>query len=168
VPSDCELFNGDIIPLLVGQTMPPFIHLLVPDPKMTTSPWVNCLTSPVLPNTVRCLSHFAPTSKSKQVESEVWLFRLGSPGVHQLNILPGNVTGLPLVLNTTPLGSSTLRNRLGFASRPLNVRRYGRQIAGGIFTWTLGSCVLPPQTILIPRKVNTELFDPTMGLPPTC
>jgi len=39
-------------------------------------------------------SHFAQTSKSKQVESEVWLLRLGSPGVHQHDVLPGIVTGI--------------------------------------------------------------------------
>jgi hypothetical protein len=34
--------------------------------------------------------------KVKQVESEVWLLCLGSPGVHQLDLLPGRVTGIPL------------------------------------------------------------------------
>jgi hypothetical protein len=47
-------------------------------------------------------SRFAPTSKSKQVESEVWLLRLGSPGVHQLDVLPGNVTGIPSVFEYHP------------------------------------------------------------------
>jgi hypothetical protein len=32
----------------------------------------------------------------------VWLLRLGSPGVHQLDVLPGNVTGLPLVFEYHP------------------------------------------------------------------
>ena len=40
-------------------------------------------------------SRFVPTSKAKQVESEVWLLRLGSPGVRQLDLLPGSVTGIP-------------------------------------------------------------------------
>ena len=47
-------------------------------------------------------SCFSPTSKSKQIESEVWLLRLGSPGVHQLNVLPGNVTGVPSVFEYHP------------------------------------------------------------------
>ncbi len=32
----------------------------------------------------------------------MWLLRLGSPGVHQLDVLPGNVTGLPLVFEYNP------------------------------------------------------------------
>ncbi len=41
-------------------------------------------------------SHFVPTTKAKQVESEVWLLCLGSPGVHQLDLLPGHVIIIPL------------------------------------------------------------------------
>ncbi len=40
-------------------------------------------------------SHFVPTTKAKQVESEVWLLCLGSPGVCQLDLLPGHVTIIP-------------------------------------------------------------------------
>jgi hypothetical protein len=41
-------------------------------------------------------SHFVPTTKVKRVESEVWLLCLGSPGVCQLDLLPGHVTVIPL------------------------------------------------------------------------
>jgi hypothetical protein len=40
-------------------------------------------------------SRFVPTTKAKQVESEEWLLRLGSPGVRRLDLLPGCVTGIP-------------------------------------------------------------------------
>ena len=36
---------------------------------------------------------YIPTSKARQVESEVWLLRFGSPGEHQLTVLPSNVIG---------------------------------------------------------------------------
>ncbi len=39
-------------------------------------------------------SRFVPTTKAKQVELEVWLLRLGLPGVHQLDLLRGHVTGI--------------------------------------------------------------------------
>ncbi len=45
---------------------------------------------------------FTPTSKARQVESEVWLLRLGSPGEGQLEVLPGNVTGTPAVFEYHP------------------------------------------------------------------
>jgi hypothetical protein len=38
---------------------------------------------------------YIPTSKARQVESEVWLLRFGSPGKHQLTVLPSNVIGTP-------------------------------------------------------------------------
>jgi hypothetical protein len=40
---------------------------------------------------------FIPASKAKQVKSEVWLLCLGSPGVRQLDMLPGRVPGIPSV-----------------------------------------------------------------------
>ena len=43
----------------------------------------------------RARSRFVPTSKAKQIESEVWLLCLGSPGAHQLDLLPGHVRGIP-------------------------------------------------------------------------
>jgi hypothetical protein len=47
------------------------------------------------PSTSRRSSQFIPTSKGKLVESESWLLCLGSPGIHQLDKLPGNVTRTP-------------------------------------------------------------------------
>jgi hypothetical protein len=38
---------------------------------------------------------FVPTSKACQVESKVWLLRFGSPGKHQLDVLPLNVISMP-------------------------------------------------------------------------
>jgi hypothetical protein len=41
-------------------------------------------------------SRFVPTTKAKQVELEVWLLCFELPGVHQLDLLLGHVTGIPL------------------------------------------------------------------------
>jgi len=43
-----------------------------------------------------------PTTKARQLESEVWLLRLGSPGVSQLDVLPQNVTGIPATFEYHP------------------------------------------------------------------
>jgi hypothetical protein len=45
---------------------------------------------------------FEPTTKARQLESEVWLLRLGSPGVDQLDVLPQLTTGLPPVFDHHP------------------------------------------------------------------
>ncbi len=47
-------------------------------------------------------SQFVPSTKAKQVESEVWLLCLGSPGVHQLDLLPGCITGIPSTFHHHP------------------------------------------------------------------
>jgi hypothetical protein len=65
-------------------------------------PKVNCVVNQAPPTILRCSSRFAPTSKAQQLESEVWLLRLGSPGVTQLEVLPQNVTGIPSTFKYHP------------------------------------------------------------------
>ncbi len=57
------------------------------------------------PASGRSCSHerFIPVSKAKQVKSEVWLLCLGSPGVRQLDLLLGCVTGIPSEISSVPL-----------------------------------------------------------------
>jgi hypothetical protein len=40
--------------------------------------------------------------KARQLESEVWLLWLGSPGLDQLDVLPQLTTGLPPIFNYHP------------------------------------------------------------------
>jgi hypothetical protein len=47
-------------------------------------------------------SRYKPTTKERQLESEVWLLRLGSPGVDQLDNLPQLTTSLPPVFDYHP------------------------------------------------------------------
>jgi hypothetical protein len=47
-------------------------------------------------------SKYTPVSKSKQLESELWLLQLGSPGISQLDLLPGNVLGIPAEFDHHP------------------------------------------------------------------
>jgi hypothetical protein len=47
-------------------------------------------------------SRYHPATKSKQLESEHWILCLGSPGVYQLDHLPGNATGLPTEFDYHP------------------------------------------------------------------
>ena len=48
---------------------------------------------------------FTPTSKARQVESETWMLRFGSPGEHQLDVLPSHVIGTPPVFEYHPFRS---------------------------------------------------------------
>jgi hypothetical protein len=70
--------------------------LRIPLPKVHQT-----ITSPT-PPILRRSSRFEPTSKARQLESEVWLLRLGSPGVWQLDVLLQNATGLPAVFEYHP------------------------------------------------------------------
>jgi hypothetical protein len=96
-----DVFTVDKLPV----RRPAIIHSIdhpEPHPINTTKMLVQRLRSQAPPVTLRCPSRFTPTSKSKQVESEVWLLHLGASGVHQLDVLPGNVTGLPSVFEYHP------------------------------------------------------------------
>ncbi len=96
-----DIFTVDKLPV----RRPVIIHSMDhpdPYPINTTTLLVQQLRSQAPPVTLHRPSRFTPTSKSIQVESEVWLLRLGSPGVHQLDVLPGNVTGLPSVFEYHP------------------------------------------------------------------
>ena len=63
---------------------------------------VNRIAQPPPTSHLRQPSRYRPTTKSKQLESELWLLRLGSPGVYQLDHLPGNATGLPTEFDYHP------------------------------------------------------------------
>jgi hypothetical protein len=54
------------------------------------------------PGVCRTPSKFSPTSKARQVESELWMLRFGSPGKHQLDVLPLHVVGTPPVFECHP------------------------------------------------------------------
>jgi len=72
-----------------------------------TPVWVNChrTTTRTLTDINRSPSKFVPTSRAQQVESEVWLTRLGSPGEGQLDLLPGHFIGMPPVFEYHPFRS---------------------------------------------------------------
>ncbi len=57
--------------------------------------WCHCTVAPKVPDVRRTPSKFSPTSKAQQVESEVWMLRFGTPGEHQLDVLPLHVIRTP-------------------------------------------------------------------------
>jgi hypothetical protein len=72
---------------------------LSPLPLVPAVAWV------VMPDTSSGLwqtSGYVPTAKSKQLQSKLWLLCLGSPGVTQLNILPGKAVGIPTEFDHHP------------------------------------------------------------------
>ena len=58
--------------------------------------------APHPPGVRRAPHKFTPTPKARQIESELWLLRFGSPGEHQLDVLPLHVTGTPPVFEYHP------------------------------------------------------------------
>jgi hypothetical protein len=48
---------------------------------------------------------YVPVSSTQQLESEVWALRFGSPGEHQLDVLPQHVIGTPPVFEYHPFRS---------------------------------------------------------------
>jgi hypothetical protein len=62
----------------------------------------HCTVAPKVPDVRRTPSRFAPTSKARQVQSEVWMLQFGSPGEHQLNVLLQHIVGTPSMFEYHP------------------------------------------------------------------
>ena len=58
--------------------------------------------TPQPPRARRIPHKLAPTPKARQIESELWMLCFGSPGEHQLDVLPLHVTGTPPVFKYHP------------------------------------------------------------------
>jgi hypothetical protein len=72
------------------------------NPVSCVTPWV-CRVVNSSPSSLRCPKQsYVPVTKSNQTKSELWMLRLGSPGEHQLDLLPGSTTGIPLVFECHP------------------------------------------------------------------
>ena len=65
-------------------------------------PRINQIGQPTPQSHLRQPLRYRPTTKSKQLKSELWLLHLGSPGIYQLDHLPGNATGLPTEFDYHP------------------------------------------------------------------
>ena len=60
-----------------------------------TIPTIKRIAAPITPTTPRRGRRYLPVSQDRMAESEVWMQRLGCPGEDQLDLLHGNVTGIP-------------------------------------------------------------------------
>jgi hypothetical protein len=48
-----------------------------------------------MPPVKHCNKQYCPVSNNPLTESELWMLHLGSPVEDQLDLMPGNVTGIP-------------------------------------------------------------------------
>ena len=133
---------------------PTDVFTVTQDPTCPGVPSINRIAAPSIP--------VPPTEKRGRwyypAESETWMLRLGSPGEEQLDLLPGNVTGVPPGFLHHPFcfidwkEEEASRNKLlnGLPNVP------PRQSNGS--TWILVSCAPPLQISLVPtRKLITLL-----------
>ena len=65
------------------------------DPLCRVALKANRLATPPPPKTRATHHQYTPVSKAAHTERELWMVRLGSPGEDLLDMLPGNVTGIP-------------------------------------------------------------------------
>ncbi len=76
---------------------PTDVFTIAPDKFYPEIPRINRVTltkAPILLYVKRG-RRYQPVAHSKLTESETWMLRLGSPGEDQLDLLPGNATGIP-------------------------------------------------------------------------
>ncbi len=66
------------------------------DPVHPHIPVIQHLAAPPTPALLpRRSKQYIPVTRDNMTDSKVWMLRLGSPGKQQLDLLPGNVTGIP-------------------------------------------------------------------------
>ncbi len=61
---------------------------------------------------------FIPTTKARQIKSEVWALHFGSPGEHQLDILPSHVDGTPSCFKYHLFRSINLKEQAYICKQP--------------------------------------------------
>jgi hypothetical protein len=65
------------------------------DPDLCSRPRVSQIDIPdTTPYSTR-LHCYRPVPSNQLIESEPWMLRLGSPGEKELDMLPGNISGVP-------------------------------------------------------------------------
>ncbi len=77
---------------------PTDVYTVDHNPVCCATPRVRRVVNPPSSSLRRPKQSHVPVTKSNQTESDLWMLRLGSPGEHQLDLLPGNATGIPSVL----------------------------------------------------------------------
>jgi len=132
-----------------------------------TPVWVNChcTTTPTLTGINHTPSKFVPTSRAHQVESEVWLARLGSPGESQLYLLPGHVIGMPPVFEHHPFRLINFKEQAYIQIKLHSASRNGFPCAVQNSLWTLHLCRLRPATINAPTSTLIKLSLRTTDTP---
>ncbi len=78
---------------------PTDVYTVDHNPVRCVTPWVRRVVNPFPSSLRRPKQSYVPVTKSNQTESELWMLRLGSLGEHQLDLLPGNATGIPSIRN---------------------------------------------------------------------
>jgi hypothetical protein len=96
------------------------VYTVDPDPLH-----VRCLRAAVatpLPDAVphRPKAKYVPVSSARQLESEVWALRFGSPGEHQLDVLPQYVIGTPPVFEYHPFRSIDFKEQAYICKQAAN------------------------------------------------
>jgi hypothetical protein len=81
---------------------PTDVYTMDNNPIRPITPRVRRVVKPAPPSLRRPHQTYVPVTKSNQTESELWMLRLGSPGEDQLDMLPGNATGIPSVFEYHP------------------------------------------------------------------
>jgi hypothetical protein len=81
---------------------PTDLYTVDQNPVRPIAPCVCQVINPPVPSLCQPRPHYIPVLKSNQTELELWMLRLGSPGEYQLDLLMGNVTGIPSVFEYHP------------------------------------------------------------------
>ncbi len=107
---------------------------------------------------VRCPSPtFHPTTKARQVESELWALQFGSPGEHQLDVSPNHVEGTPSKFEYHPFHSINFKEQAYIHKQPANKSAEWIQGCGSEFFMDFGFLRASLEDYKRPNKAHDRI-----------
>ena len=99
-----------------------------------------------------------PITRAQQLESELWLLRLGSPAETQLSLLPNNSTGMPKDLHSHPFRYADFKEQAYIRKQPANKSAERLEECGSEFFMDFGFMRASTEDYKRPNKLTDRVI----------
>ena len=99
-----------------------------------------------------------PITKAQQLESELWLLRLGSPAETQLSLLPNSSTGMPKDLHSHPFRYADFKEQAYIRKQPANKSADRLEECGSEFFMDFGFMRASNEDYKRPNKLSDRVI----------
>jgi hypothetical protein len=112
-----------------------------------------------------CHKTHAPMTKASQIESELWLLRLGSPGEHQLDTLPSCADGIPSRFACNPFRSIDFKEQASIHKQAHGATsRLWRRILHGQTVWSFHMTAAVHTSLSLMASLTTKSKDQPVAI----